>query len=184
MSFSFSFHRLRKVKMDQRKLMDNANTITDMAKVTNVQYTIHVQKNCTDLFLCLRHRVDRFDIRIHYLFFVFAFLCVFLCVCFVDANWEQSANSLRTIYLAVIYILYSKHIKLFRVSSNAIACSTLVYFSKYVSASCVQKRKVKSCKVETIEECTLELLLCICTRIQCTVAHHAHRALYKIKNVC
>lgn len=27
------FYRLRKVKMDQRKLMDNANTITDMAKV-------------------------------------------------------------------------------------------------------------------------------------------------------
>lgn len=27
--------RLRKVKMDQRKLMDNANTITDMAKVSN-----------------------------------------------------------------------------------------------------------------------------------------------------
>ena len=27
------FLRLRKVKMDQRKLMDNANTITDMAKV-------------------------------------------------------------------------------------------------------------------------------------------------------
>ena len=26
-------NRLRKVKMDQRKLMDNANTITDMAKV-------------------------------------------------------------------------------------------------------------------------------------------------------
>ena len=26
--------RLRKVKMDQRKLMDNASTITDMAKVT------------------------------------------------------------------------------------------------------------------------------------------------------
>lgn len=26
--------RLRKVKMDQRKLMDNANTITDMAKVS------------------------------------------------------------------------------------------------------------------------------------------------------
>lgn len=26
-------YRLRKVKMDQRKLMDNANTITDMAKV-------------------------------------------------------------------------------------------------------------------------------------------------------
>lgn len=29
------FYRLRKVKMDQRKLMDNANTITDMAKVSN-----------------------------------------------------------------------------------------------------------------------------------------------------
>lgn len=27
-------NRLRKVKMDQRKLMDNANTITDMAKVS------------------------------------------------------------------------------------------------------------------------------------------------------
>lgn len=31
----FNFRsRLRKVKMDQRKLMDNANTITDMAKVS------------------------------------------------------------------------------------------------------------------------------------------------------
>ncbi len=30
------FFRLRKVKMDQRKLMDNANTITDMAKVIEV----------------------------------------------------------------------------------------------------------------------------------------------------
>jgi len=29
--------RLRKVKMDQRKLMDNANTITDMAKVVRKQ---------------------------------------------------------------------------------------------------------------------------------------------------
>ena len=31
----FSCFSLRKVKMDQRKLMDNANTITDMAKVKN-----------------------------------------------------------------------------------------------------------------------------------------------------
>lgn len=31
--FSNNLFRLRKVKMDQRKLMDNANTITDMAKV-------------------------------------------------------------------------------------------------------------------------------------------------------
>ena len=32
--------RLRKVKMDQRKLLDNANTITDMAKVMRITYTI------------------------------------------------------------------------------------------------------------------------------------------------
>lgn len=32
--------RLRKVKMDQRKLMDNANTITDMAKTQNTVYEI------------------------------------------------------------------------------------------------------------------------------------------------
>jgi len=32
--------RLRKVKMDQRKLMDNANTITDMAKTQNNVYEI------------------------------------------------------------------------------------------------------------------------------------------------
>lgn len=31
---------LRKVKMDQRKLMDNANTITDMAKVMDSLSTI------------------------------------------------------------------------------------------------------------------------------------------------
>ena len=34
------FFRLRKVKMDQRKLMDNANTITDMAKTQNTVYEI------------------------------------------------------------------------------------------------------------------------------------------------
>ena len=33
------FLRLRKVKMDQRKLMDNANTITDMAKVKFQKYS-------------------------------------------------------------------------------------------------------------------------------------------------
>lgn len=32
-NWTILFNRLRKVKMDQRKLMDNANTITDMAKV-------------------------------------------------------------------------------------------------------------------------------------------------------
>ncbi|KAK7069990.1 potassium intermediate small conductance calcium-activated channel, subfamily N, member 3 [Halocaridina rubra] len=31
--FLLAIYDLRKVKMDQRKLMDNANTITDMAKV-------------------------------------------------------------------------------------------------------------------------------------------------------
>lgn len=38
------YFRLRKVKMDQRKLMDNANTITDMAKVKDT-----FQTNCTAL---------------------------------------------------------------------------------------------------------------------------------------
>lgn len=32
--FLLAIYSLRKVKMDQRKLMDNANTITDMAKVS------------------------------------------------------------------------------------------------------------------------------------------------------
>lgn len=32
---------LRKVKMDQRKLMDNANTITDMAKVCSRHNVLH-----------------------------------------------------------------------------------------------------------------------------------------------
>ena len=36
---TFMFLRLRKVKMDQRKLMDNANTITDMAKVKFQKYS-------------------------------------------------------------------------------------------------------------------------------------------------
>lgn len=36
----FNYNRLRKVKMDQRKLMDNANTITDMAKTQNTVYEI------------------------------------------------------------------------------------------------------------------------------------------------
>lgn len=39
-SITFQFYRLRKVKMDQRKLMDNANTITDMAKTQNTVYEI------------------------------------------------------------------------------------------------------------------------------------------------
>lgn len=36
--FCLIIYRLRKVKMDQRKLMDNANTITDMAKVSRLIY--------------------------------------------------------------------------------------------------------------------------------------------------
>lgn len=39
------YFSLRKVKMDQRKLMDNANTITDMAKVKvhyiNIKYILN-----------------------------------------------------------------------------------------------------------------------------------------------
>ncbi|KAK8767787.1 hypothetical protein V5799_005432 [Amblyomma americanum] len=36
--FLLAIYSLRKVKMDQRKLMDNANTITDMAKTQNSVY--------------------------------------------------------------------------------------------------------------------------------------------------
>ncbi|KAK4290829.1 hypothetical protein Pmani_036305 [Petrolisthes manimaculis] len=36
--FLLAIYALRKVKMDQRKLMDNANTITDMAKTQNTVY--------------------------------------------------------------------------------------------------------------------------------------------------
>ncbi|KAG5672746.1 hypothetical protein PVAND_002845 [Polypedilum vanderplanki] len=38
--FLLAIYALRKVKMDQRKLMDNANTITDMAKTSNTVYEI------------------------------------------------------------------------------------------------------------------------------------------------
>ncbi|XP_069998468.1 small conductance calcium-activated potassium channel protein isoform X2 [Penaeus vannamei] len=38
--FLLAIYALRKVKMDQRKLMDNANTITDMAKTQNTVYEL------------------------------------------------------------------------------------------------------------------------------------------------
>lgn len=38
--FLMAIYSLRKVKMDQRKLMDNSNTITDMAKTQNTVYEI------------------------------------------------------------------------------------------------------------------------------------------------
>ncbi|BES87647.1 calcium-activated potassium channel [Nesidiocoris tenuis] len=38
--FLLAIYALRKVKMDQRKLMDNANTITDMAKTQNTVFEI------------------------------------------------------------------------------------------------------------------------------------------------
>ncbi|XP_076341786.1 small conductance calcium-activated potassium channel protein-like [Tachypleus tridentatus] len=38
--FLVAIYRLRKVKMDQRKLMDSASTITDMAKTQNTVYEI------------------------------------------------------------------------------------------------------------------------------------------------
>lgn len=39
-NFLLAIYSLRKVKMDQRKLMDNANTVTDMAKTLNTCYEI------------------------------------------------------------------------------------------------------------------------------------------------
>ena len=52
-----SLSRLRKVKMDQRKLMDNANTITDMAKVKTLESQLslgvrHFIMNNDEVFLC------------------------------------------------------------------------------------------------------------------------------------
>ncbi|XP_066986026.1 small conductance calcium-activated potassium channel protein isoform X3 [Macrobrachium rosenbergii] len=38
--FLLAIYSLRKVKMDQRKLMDNANTVTDMAKTQNTVYEL------------------------------------------------------------------------------------------------------------------------------------------------
>ncbi|XP_046436986.1 small conductance calcium-activated potassium channel protein 2-like isoform X4 [Daphnia pulex] len=43
--FLLAIYSLRKVKMDQRKLMDNANTITDMAKTQNTVYEIVSEMN-------------------------------------------------------------------------------------------------------------------------------------------
>ncbi|CAH1998655.1 unnamed protein product [Acanthoscelides obtectus] len=42
--FLLAIYALRKVKMDQRKLMDNANTITDMAKVSFIFHLLLIQK--------------------------------------------------------------------------------------------------------------------------------------------
>lgn len=39
-NFLVAIYSLRKVKMDQRKLMDNANTVTDMAKTLNTVFEI------------------------------------------------------------------------------------------------------------------------------------------------
>lgn len=47
--FLLAIYSLRKVKMDQRKLMDNANTITDMAKVS------HEHQRGSPCFSFLRH---------------------------------------------------------------------------------------------------------------------------------
>lgn len=46
--FLLAIYSLRKVKMDQRKLMDNANTITDMAKVPDLTpfYFFYVRRMC------------------------------------------------------------------------------------------------------------------------------------------
>ena len=56
---TFLFDRLRKVKMDQRKLMDNASTITDMAKVKTILLVVkRAALNLNDNFLLVRrHKI-------------------------------------------------------------------------------------------------------------------------------
>ncbi|XP_054646516.1 small conductance calcium-activated potassium channel protein 1b isoform X2 [Dunckerocampus dactyliophorus] len=53
--FLQAIHQLRKVKMDQRKLTDQANTIADLAKTQNMMY---------DLVSDLQHRSEDLDRRI------------------------------------------------------------------------------------------------------------------------
>lgn len=50
--FLLAIYSLRKVKMDQRKLMDNANTITDMAKVSHEQQEFPA---VVTVFVCVIH---------------------------------------------------------------------------------------------------------------------------------
>lgn len=56
--------RLRKVKMDQRKLMDNANTITDMAKVASKKHKkcrrASVNQFSNDYYRNNRNKIDIF----------------------------------------------------------------------------------------------------------------------------
>ncbi|XP_068446044.1 small conductance calcium-activated potassium channel protein 1b isoform X2 [Clinocottus analis] len=53
--FLQAIHQLRRVKMDQRKLADQANTVADLAKTQNMMY---------DLVLELQHRSEELDRRI------------------------------------------------------------------------------------------------------------------------
>ena len=74
--FLSPFHsRLRKVKMDQRKLMDNASTITDMAKVLHFHawklsrvysllFFFQTQNNVYEILSDVNSRQDIMDERI------------------------------------------------------------------------------------------------------------------------
>ncbi|XP_023215377.1 small conductance calcium-activated potassium channel protein 1-like [Centruroides sculpturatus] len=61
--FLLAIYSLRKVKMDQRKLMENANTITDMAKMQTTMYELIIDMNqrqeaMTDRITCLEDRLS------------------------------------------------------------------------------------------------------------------------------
>lgn len=76
LTFLLYHSRLRKVKMDQRKLMDNANTITDMAKVwfqkspvkvfvmCNPRFNLQTQNSVYEIVSDMSTRQDAVDERL------------------------------------------------------------------------------------------------------------------------
>jgi len=70
--FLLAIYALRKVKMDQRKLMDNANTITDMAKTQNSVYEIVSDVNSRqdiieERLTCLEEKLNNIQISLELL---------------------------------------------------------------------------------------------------------------------
>jgi len=84
--FLLAIYALRKVKMDQRKLMDNANTITDMAKTQNSVYEIVSDVNSRqdimeERLTCLEEKLSSIQLSLE-------MLPDLLSRCLRDQQWE------------------------------------------------------------------------------------------------
>jgi len=84
--FLLAIYALRKVKMDQRKLMDNANTITDMAKTQNSVYEIVSDVNSRqdimeERLTCLEEKLSSIQLSLE-------MLPDLLTRCLRDQQWE------------------------------------------------------------------------------------------------